>query len=137
MPLLDVWFGLVLEWIFERISHVFESTVAGMKSFRGVLTQWFLWVAAVFLMYVVWYNWDMHKLRAFCSAAKPGLSLAALPEISDKYGISRRWLAHQGAFDQETGLWSLYVPSTASVGANVCAIHHNKLVVVSAVIEID
>lgn len=88
-------------------------------------------------MYTVWYAWEMHNLEVFCSDVKSGTALTALPEMAEKHGISPRWLTHQGAFNKNDGLWSLYVPSSASVGANVCAIRHNKSEVVSATIQID
>ena len=89
------------------------------------------------LVYLAWYWWDMRQLRAFCADIHVGTPVAQVQQIADRHGISKRWLNGDGAFNDKTGQWSFYVPSAASVGANVFAIHHDKLTVVSAIVEID
>ena len=92
---------------------------------------------AFFLVYLVWYWWDMRQLRAFCEDVRAGTPVSQLPQIAGRHGISRRWLKGNGAFNEKANQWSYYVPSTASAGANVCAIRHNKVTVISAIVEID
>lgn len=91
----------------------------------------------LFLLYLVWYWWDMRQLRAFCDAVHVGIPVSQLQQIADRQGISKKWLKGDGAFNAETQQWSFYVPSAASVGANVCAIRHDKVTVISANIEND
>lgn len=92
---------------------------------------------AFLLVYLAWYWWDMRQLRAFCEEVRVGTPVSQLPQIADRYGINRKWLKSNGVFNEKTNQWSFYVPSTASVGANVCAIRHNKETVISTIVEID
>jgi hypothetical protein len=96
-----------------------------------------LLVVACLAIYLAWLWWDMRQLRVFCGEVKAGMPLAEFLQVADRHGIDRRWLKGDGMFDKSSGLWYFYVPSTASVGSNVCAIGHNKVSVVSAVVEMD
>ena len=108
-----------------------------MKAFAKILLKlaagWFV----IFIIYLAYYWWDMRQLRSFCDAIRVGTPVNALQQIADHHRISIRWLKGDGAFNERTNTWTYYVPSTASVGANVCAIHHDKVTVISAEIEID
>lgn len=108
-----------------------------MKSFAFIIIKSVFFLIAILLIYLVYYWWDMGRLRAFCDDIKIGTAVTKLPQIADNHGINPRWVKGDGMFSKVTSEWSFYVPSAASVGANVCAIHHNKSTVISAVIEID
>lgn len=92
---------------------------------------------AFMLVYLVWLWWDMGQLRTFCENVRAGTPVSQLPQIADRHGVNRKWLKGDGAFNERTNQWSYYVPSTASVGANVCAIRHNKVTVISTIVQID
>lgn len=90
-----------------------------------------------FVLYPIYYWWDMRNLRSFCDAVKVGTPVTALAQIAEHHSISSNWLRGDGVFNEREKYWSIYVPSTASVGSNVCAIRHDKMKVISAIIEID
>lgn len=92
---------------------------------------------AFLLVYLAWYWWDMKQLQAFCEEVHTGTPVSRLLPIADRYGISKKWLKGDGEFNDKTNQWSFYVPSAASAGSNVCAIHHDKVTVISAIVEID
>ena len=91
----------------------------------------------MFLIYLAYYWWDMRQLTAFCGDVKAGTPVSQLSQIANRHGIRSSWLKGDGVFDEEANRWTLYVPAASSVGANVCAIHHNKETVISTEIEID
>lgn len=104
-----------------------------LKLFLGIV----LFFVALMALYLMWLWWDMRQLRAFCDDVRPGMPVRELVQVADRHGIQTHWLKGEGAADKENGLWYFYVPSTASVGSNVCAISHNRETVVSATVKID
>lgn len=92
---------------------------------------------AIFTLYLVYYWWDMRQLRLFCDDVKAGTPIIRLSQIAEHHGINSKWIKGDGAYNEKENYWSFYVPSAASVGSNVCAIKHNKVTVISSVIEID
>jgi hypothetical protein len=92
---------------------------------------------AIFILYLAYFWWDMGHLRAFCAELRPGTPISQLYSIAQKHGVNTYLLKGDGAYSERTGQWTHYIPATSSVGANVCAIHHNKVTVISAEIEID
>lgn len=91
----------------------------------------------LFVLYAVWYWWDMRQLRQFCEEIRPGTPVGQLAQIAGRHGIDTRRLKGDGAAGQDGRHWTFYIPSTASVGSNVCAISHDKATVISATIEFD
>lgn len=103
-----------------------------------------LWVGKVamvlgvtFGLYLVYYGYDMRQLREFCDAIKPGMLVSGLPTLAQQHNIDSRWFRHDGAYNADRQQWIYYVPSAASVGANVCAIRHDKTQVISAELQFD
>jgi len=108
-----------------------------MKSVAIKLIKAIGFLLAAFLIYLAYYWWDMRQLKSFCDDVKAGTPVSELRQIAEQHGINLRWINGDGILNQDKTEWSYYVPSTASAGANVCAIHHNKSTVISSVIEID
>lgn len=79
-----------------------------------------------------WTWWDMRRLRSFCEDIHTGMSLAMLPGIAEQHGIHRGCLERGGIYDERTRDWVLLVPAAFTMGDLVCAIHHDKVSVVSA-----
>lgn len=84
------------------------------------------------LLGTAWIWWDVHSLRTFCDEVRPGLPLAALAGVAQRHGVAPRWVGRQGVFDAQSKDWVLFVPATSTMGDVVCAIHHDKAVVVGA-----
>jgi hypothetical protein len=108
-----------------------------MRSFATSILKLAAALAGLFLLYCAWYVWDMHQLRAFCEEIRPGTPVAELPRIAGRHGVDARWLQKDGAFSESMHMWVFYVPSTASVGSNVCVINHDKSHVIGATVEYD
>lgn len=113
------------------------SLRAVAKSVARIALRIAAFFIAFLLVYLAWYWWDMRQLRAFCEDVHAGTPVSQLPQIADRHGVNRKWLKGNGAFNEMANQWGYYVPSTASAGANVCAIRHNKVTVISAIVEID
>ena len=130
--------GLVWYWN-GSIKALFERVPLGLRLYAiaKALMKIIVWVLLVFGLYLSYYWWDMQRLRAFCDEIKPGTAVADLPRIADKHGFSPKWVRLESFTNASSIPTTDYVPSPASVGANVCAIRHNKEVVISTEIQID
>ena len=79
-----------------------------------------------------WAWWDMHRLTAFCQSLQPRVLVVDLPRIAMRAGLDGRWLQHDGVFDDRTNSWVVFMPAKSTMWDMVCAIHHNRSVVISA-----
>ena len=79
-----------------------------------------------------WVLWDIHRVRSFCAEVQPGMPISVLLQIADKHGIGKRWIVLPGVFDERENNWFIAVPAISSMGDVVCAIHHDKVNVLSA-----
>lgn len=113
------------------------ETGFGLVKLLISITKAIAFIITFFLVYLGYYKWDMGRLKAFCEDLQPGTPVSQLVRIAEQYGFSPSWFKTDGAFDQTANQWTLYIPSISSVGANVCAIKHNKVTVISTKIEID
>lgn len=82
------------------------------------------------LLGAAWIWWDVHRLRAFCDEVHAGLPLSTLAEVAQRHSVAPRWVARQGVFDAQSKDWVMFVPAASTMGDVVCAIHHDRAVVV-------
>ncbi len=78
--------------------------------------------------------WDVHSIKAFCAEVQPGLSLSQLASIADRHWVGSPSVERPGIFDEQTRDWVFFVPASLTLGDIVCAIHHDKVSVKSAVL---
>jgi hypothetical protein len=79
--------------------------------------------------------WDMHRLRAFCLDVHPGTVVTSISAMAQTHGLDEGQLRHHDIYDDHAGSWQLLVPAPSTMGDMVCAIHHDKNLVLSAAIE--
>jgi hypothetical protein len=129
-----------LLWYWNGSVKAFFETVklaSSLTSLAKIILKALVCLALIFIAYLAYYWWNIAKLRAFCEELKPGTSVSELQRIGARHGINPSWLRGDSVFDAASKQWRYYVPATSSVGANVCAIRHDKATVISAEIEID
>ena len=91
-------------------------------------------VASPFGLFAVWMFWDVHKVTSFCEDVHPGALLTALPQLAVQHGINPHWM-DRSVSDGQQGDWVFFVPAGSTLGDYSCAVHHNKLAVISAKID--
>jgi hypothetical protein len=89
---------------------------------------------SLLFIYSVWIWWDVRQLKELCSDVPVGMAVSALPALVESHGYKRHWVEF-GVHGKTPQDRMMYVPSAATVGEVVCAIHANEGVIVSAVME--
>ena len=104
------------------------------RAFKKIVFKALRIVAALvlpFFIYVGWMYWDTHKVNSFCKDVASGVSLDKLPKLAEDHGINKRWI-NEGIFSEKGRYWVFFVPAASTFGDVACAIHHNKVNVISA-----
>lgn len=106
-----------------------------LDTLRKVATGLAKLAAVILLLLTIggaWTFWDVRRVRAFCADVQPGLLLSQLAPIAKRHWVGRGLIEKQGTFDEKTKDWVFFVPAPSTMGDVVCAIHHDKVSVVSA-----
>lgn len=106
-----------------------------MRTALFALLKLFALLVALLFAYIGWIFWDVHQLRLFCDALPAATPVLHLPEIAQRHGINPRWVQRDGVYVEGDGVWFIAVPAASTMGDTVCAIRHDKVQVLSAVLK--
>jgi hypothetical protein len=90
-------------------------------------------IGAFLLAYGGWIQWEVHKMKSFCSDAKPGTPVDHLQAIADSHGVQLH--GTEGVYSESTKNWFLPVPVMPTFGDIACLIRHDKKTVQSATMD--
>jgi len=85
----------------------------------------------LFALFAAYSWWELSGLRGFCGQIKPGDPMSALADMAATHHQNARWL-RTSVPNRDKGNWLTFVPASSTMGEVVCAIEHDKKVVISA-----
>jgi len=91
-------------------------------------------IASPFVLFAFWSLWEVHQVTSFCEDVHQGASLGTLPVLAARHGIGLHWM-NGSVFDAQQRDWVFFVPAKSTMGDYTCAVHHDKVVVISAKID--